>query len=223
MEASRTCHQRPVALRTSPVQVRPRSIFGEVTVKRHEEDCVTWYPYFFFRPRDRGNTAMLLENAIKRIHTVPDGWVRVEQVHNMPGGLELCLGIHSGRRGKMVAAWAVRCLRVHELLCGEPHNRSMTSKQLGPRKDDDLPLPINIVKFQPGHFSGSDAINGDQHQDGAIADCRRLIARNSINGFAHIVPCRCGRQRLVLKHTRGHDRSCNAGAAPLSHLCISEE
>jgi hypothetical protein len=58
---------------------------------------------------------MLLENAIKRILAVPDGWVRVEQVTNIPGGLELCFGIHHGRRGKTVAAWAVQCLRVHEV------------------------------------------------------------------------------------------------------------
>ena len=58
---------------------------------------------------------MLLENAIKRILAVPDGWVRVEQVRNIPGGLELCLGIHRGQRGKIVAGWAVKCLRVHEV------------------------------------------------------------------------------------------------------------
>jgi hypothetical protein len=58
---------------------------------------------------------MLLENAIKRIHAGPDRWVRVEQVRNIPGGLELCLGLHRGRRGKILAAWVVRCLRVHEV------------------------------------------------------------------------------------------------------------
>jgi hypothetical protein len=55
------------------------------------------------------------KNAIKRILAVPDGWVRVEQVGNIPGGLELCLGIHRGKRGKIVAAWAVNCLRMHEV------------------------------------------------------------------------------------------------------------
>jgi hypothetical protein len=58
---------------------------------------------------------MLLENAIKRIHAVPSGWVRVEQVRNIPGGLDLCLGVHRGQRGKTVAAWAVKCLKVHEI------------------------------------------------------------------------------------------------------------
>lgn len=58
---------------------------------------------------------MLLENAIKRILAVPDGWVKVEQVRNIPGGLELCLGVHRGKRGKTVAAWAVKCLKVHEV------------------------------------------------------------------------------------------------------------
>jgi hypothetical protein len=49
---------------------------------------------------------MLLKNAIKRILAVPDGWVRVEQVRNIPGGLELCLAIHRGKRDETVAAWA---------------------------------------------------------------------------------------------------------------------
>jgi hypothetical protein len=65
--------------------------------------------------RPRGKTAMLLENAIKRIDAVPGRWVRVEQVRNIPGGLELCLGIHHDKRGKTVAAWAVKCLGVHEV------------------------------------------------------------------------------------------------------------
>ena len=58
---------------------------------------------------------MLLENAIKRMLAVPDGWIRVEQVRNIPGGLELCMGIHRGRRGKTVAAWTIKCLSVHEV------------------------------------------------------------------------------------------------------------
>lgn len=56
---------------------------------------------------------MLVENAIKQILSVPHGWVRVEQVSNIQGGLELCFGIHRGRRGKRLATWSVRCLRVH--------------------------------------------------------------------------------------------------------------
>src|SRR5437879_4278528 len=57
---------------------------------------------------------MLVENAIKLILSVPDSWVRVEQVGKIHGGLELCFGIHRGRRGKTVATWNVRCLGVHE-------------------------------------------------------------------------------------------------------------
>src|SRR6266704_1055939 len=56
---------------------------------------------------------MLVENAIKRILSVPHSWVGVEQVSNIQGGLELCFGIHRGRRGKRLATWSLRCLRVH--------------------------------------------------------------------------------------------------------------
>jgi hypothetical protein len=59
-------------------------------------------------------TAMLVENAIKRILSVPDSWVRVEQVAKIRGGLKLCLGIHRGRRGKTAATWSIECLGVHE-------------------------------------------------------------------------------------------------------------
>jgi hypothetical protein len=57
---------------------------------------------------------MLVEKAIKRILSVPDGWVRVEQVGKTHRGLEISFGIHRGRRGKRVAAWSVTCLDVRE-------------------------------------------------------------------------------------------------------------
>jgi hypothetical protein len=57
---------------------------------------------------------MLLENAIKRILAAPDSWARVEQVRNIRSGLELCFGMHCGRRGKAVATWTVTCSRIYE-------------------------------------------------------------------------------------------------------------
>src|SRR5262249_21759467 len=59
-------------------------------------------------------TVMRLANAIKRIHGIPDGWVCVEQVHSIRGGLELCFGIRRGRRGNTIATWVVHCFGVHE-------------------------------------------------------------------------------------------------------------
>jgi|SRR5579872_4154885 len=57
---------------------------------------------------------MRIEDAIKRIHSLPNCWVRVEQIRRVPGGLELQLGVYKGRRGKKVNRWQVRCLGVRE-------------------------------------------------------------------------------------------------------------
>ena len=57
---------------------------------------------------------MLLENAIKR-HAVPDGWVRVKRVRNIPGGWSSAWGsivVDAERRWR---SWAVKCLRVHQI------------------------------------------------------------------------------------------------------------
>ena len=55
-----------------------------------------------------------IENAIKRVHSSPDSWVRVEQVRKIPKGLELCLGVYEGRRGRKGEVWRIQCLGVRE-------------------------------------------------------------------------------------------------------------
>jgi hypothetical protein len=57
---------------------------------------------------------MRIGNAVKRILSLPNGWVRVEQIRRIPTGLELCLGVHQGRRGRRAASWQIRCLGVRE-------------------------------------------------------------------------------------------------------------
>jgi hypothetical protein len=57
---------------------------------------------------------MLIQNAVKLVHSIPDSWVRVEQVRKMSGGLEVCFSVHYGQRGKRVDRWNVACRRVHE-------------------------------------------------------------------------------------------------------------
>jgi hypothetical protein len=57
---------------------------------------------------------MLIESAVKMIQSVPDGWVRAEQIRRIRGGLELSFGVYGSRRGKQTEAWSVMCLGVRE-------------------------------------------------------------------------------------------------------------
>lgn len=57
---------------------------------------------------------MLINNAVKFVHSIPDSWVRVERVRRVSGGLEVCFSVHKGQRGKRVDGWSVTCRRVHE-------------------------------------------------------------------------------------------------------------
>jgi hypothetical protein len=57
---------------------------------------------------------MRIENAIKRIHSSPDSWVRVEEFRRIPKGLELCVGVYEGRRTRRAEAWRIKCRGVRE-------------------------------------------------------------------------------------------------------------
>jgi hypothetical protein len=57
---------------------------------------------------------MLIKEAIKLICSIPDSWVRVEQVRRVSGGLDLSLSIHKGRRGKKTDHWIVSCRGIRE-------------------------------------------------------------------------------------------------------------
>lgn len=60
------------------------------------------------------STAMLIQSAVKLVHSIPNSWVRVDDVRRMFGGLEVCFSVHKGQRGKRVDGWSVACLQVHE-------------------------------------------------------------------------------------------------------------
>jgi hypothetical protein len=62
---------------------------------------------------------MLIQNAIKLIDSIPDGWVRMEQFRRISGGFEASFSIHKGKRGKKIEAWAVCCRGVHEAKISE--------------------------------------------------------------------------------------------------------
>src|SRR5581483_5233595 len=57
---------------------------------------------------------MVIRKAVKTIESIADGWVRLEHIRRMAGGLDLCFSIHKGRRGKATDHWTVICLGVHE-------------------------------------------------------------------------------------------------------------
>ena len=59
---------------------------------------------------------MLIESAVKLVHSIPDSWVRVDGVRRVHGGLEVCFSVHKGQRGKRVDGWIVNCRRVHEAM-----------------------------------------------------------------------------------------------------------
>ncbi|MGA2216876.1 MAG: hypothetical protein ABSG51_02235 [Terracidiphilus sp.] len=57
---------------------------------------------------------MLIQNAIKLIHSITDSWVRLDKFHRIPGGIELSFSIHKGKQGKKTDGWIVKCRGIHE-------------------------------------------------------------------------------------------------------------
>jgi hypothetical protein len=55
-----------------------------------------------------------IEDAIKKVHSLPESWVRVEQVLRIPTGLEICMAIHRGRRGKKAEGLRITCRGIRE-------------------------------------------------------------------------------------------------------------
>jgi hypothetical protein len=62
---------------------------------------------------------MRIEYAIRRVHSLPDSWVRVEQINAIPAGLELCLSVYKGKRGRKTEGWRIGCLGVREFQVSE--------------------------------------------------------------------------------------------------------
>ncbi|MGD0860836.1 MAG: hypothetical protein ABR912_16190 [Terracidiphilus sp.] len=57
---------------------------------------------------------MLIQNAVKSINSISDGWTRVEHLRRIPGGLEVCFSIHKGKWGKRLDGWNFICRGVRE-------------------------------------------------------------------------------------------------------------
>jgi hypothetical protein len=69
-------------------------------------------PRGFSGERGRGPRIVRIEEAIKSILLVPDGWLRLERVGRIPAGLELSFGLYNGKRGEKMAPWRIKCLGV---------------------------------------------------------------------------------------------------------------
>ena len=58
---------------------------------------------------------MTIEKAVTSMCLVPGGWVGVNQLRGMRGGLEIGFGIRKGKRGRELEAWSVICKGIHEV------------------------------------------------------------------------------------------------------------
>jgi hypothetical protein len=59
---------------------------------------------------------------------------------------------------------------------------------LGPFDPDDLSCPIELFEAQLPHFAAAQAINGEQHQDGAVAYVACVRAVSSGDEPPHVIP-----------------------------------
>jgi hypothetical protein len=59
---------------------------------------------------------------------------------------------------------------------------------LGPFDPDDLSCPIELFEAQLPHFAAAQAINGEQHQNGAVAYVACVRAVSSGDEPPHVIP-----------------------------------
>jgi hypothetical protein len=57
---------------------------------------------------------MRIEEAIKSIESLPDAWMRHEEVRRVSKGLDLLFGVYGGQRGRQLEAFRISCIGVHE-------------------------------------------------------------------------------------------------------------
>jgi hypothetical protein len=57
---------------------------------------------------------MIIQKAIKLIHSESDSWVRVEQTRTIPRGLDLRFGIYRGEHGAQIDSWSIKCFGVRD-------------------------------------------------------------------------------------------------------------
>jgi len=94
---------------------------------------------------------------------------------------------------------------------------------LGAHNRHALLDPIDILEPQPGDLTAAQTIDGEEQQDGAIADVTRLLAVGRRNQLLEVFPGRTGWQCFVAKQAGTFDRRCDCGPAPALALGIPKE
>jgi hypothetical protein len=59
---------------------------------------------------------------------------------------------------------------------------------LGPFDPDDLTCPIEVFEAQMPHFAAAQAIDGEQHQDGAVTYVTWIRAVGGGDEPLHVIP-----------------------------------
>jgi len=56
---------------------------------------------------------MRIEEAITSIYSLPDPWVRLEEIRRTSRGFDLSFSVHKGKRGRRIDFWRIKCVEVH--------------------------------------------------------------------------------------------------------------
>ena len=84
-------------------------------------------------------------------------------------------------------------------------------------------LPVNVVKPQSHDFTGPQAIDGQQHQNGSVADVVRAMTPSLFNQSLHNIPGRTTGDLFLRVDPGEQDAFGQAGTAPTSCLGKAEK
>ena len=93
---------------------------------------------------------------------------------------------------------------------------------LGALEDDPIVGPVDVVEAQSPQFAGSNAVDRQQQQDGAVANRDRLVAADRIKHPRNSLPSRPDRQSLQLVPSRSLHRRAQAGLNPPALAAVIE-
>lgn len=97
---------------------------------------------------------MLIQRMVK-INLGSNRWVRVEDVRNVPAGLEVLFSVHHGKDGAKFASWSVACWSVHEASISDfnggglalyPSSHPAASQYMAPQAELRWPRTCDEVK-----------------------------------------------------------------------------
>ncbi len=130
---------------------------------------------------------MRIEDAIKKIHSLRDGWVRASEIQRVRGGLNVSLGVYRGERGKKVQGWSIQCRGVRGFLFNQidagglcllpgthPVARQFTAPQATLRWSSDEYVESLGAICEAHFYIGQDWIEPDIYQLWAITPGKRV-------------------------------------------------